>query len=284
MRCFAFMLSLLLLPVLSWGQDDREAVDNALAARLQRDGVRHETRRALVWVEKDSLTDQEITDFLRFIDPGIGAIEKYLGVTFASCGYKSDKVEYYISPTAGMSRASFEYKPQVFMSSRHVKAKSSGYLHETAHVLSRWSKNALWIMEGLATHVDTIVKKQLGDGSINIFNLEELPTHRKAAQIIQTPAGRDVLPLMGMDGSPITMTDAQKEIFRPLFDDRRAVTAPAFYNLSESFVTFVIEKLGMAKMREIASAPSPRAAIRRLSGRTMDQWKADWLKMLRKSA
>jgi hypothetical protein len=50
--------------------------------------------------------------------------------------------------------------------------------------------------------------------------------------------------------------------------------------MSQSFSKFLVEKLGLARVVALVSSRDPEGALRRLSGRSVDDWKADWLRTL----
>ncbi len=54
-----------------------------------------------MWVEKGSLTEQEVKEFAALVNQGIVNIEKYTGIKFDKKNYQAEKVEYFISSNAG---------------------------------------------------------------------------------------------------------------------------------------------------------------------------------------
>jgi hypothetical protein len=64
-----------------------------------------------------------------------------------------------------------------------------------------------------------------------------------------------------------------------MVEERRRVAAP-FYVMSQSFSKFLVEKLGLARVLALVSSRDPEADLRRLSGRAVEDWKADWLRTL----
>ena len=100
---------------IGFSQDDRVANDNAMTNELRKDGLKYETKRAIVWAEKDSLTEQELKEFATLANQGIVGIEKYTGIKFDKKHFKAEKIEYFISSKAGISHTSVEDKPFVYM-------------------------------------------------------------------------------------------------------------------------------------------------------------------------
>jgi hypothetical protein len=54
------------------------------------------------------------------------------------------------------------------------------------------------------------------------------------------------------------------------------VAAP-FYVLSQSFAKFLVGKLGLGRVIALVSSREPEAALARASGRSVEDWKAEWL-------
>lgn len=258
---------------------DFHANDDAQTEALRKDGVKYETKRAIVWAEKGSLTEQEAKEFAALANQGIVNIEKYTGIKFDKKYYKAEKVEYFISPNAGISRASTSDKPFIYMRSSMVKNKIAPYLHETTHVIARKNQKSLWLLEGFPDYVETYVAAHYGGYSNNTFNPEHKATDELARSLLNTEIGKKVLPLIGINGSPMTLSEEESQKFYLIFADRE-VAAPAFYNLSGSFVKFLVEKLGMKKMRKIFDATDTNAGILKITGKSVDEWKMDWLKYL----
>lgn len=278
------LAALLVFSTLSFAQSSTpaaqiHALDTAITARLRQTGVKHETRRALLWVEKDSLTQKEIEDFGALVNRGIKDIENYTGIKFDKKYYGTEKLEYFISSNSGISRGSTDSKPYIYLDSVRVKEKKVPYLHETAHKLAYKSMEALWLAEGYATYVQTYVVGQHGGYDFNPHNVEKADIDQLARDVLKTELGKKLLPLIGLDGIPAKMNAEEREMFRPIFEDRR-VAAKAFYNLSTSFVKFLIEKIGLKKLEKTFDSADTQANIRRITGRKVDDWKADWLNSL----
>jgi hypothetical protein len=57
------------------------------------------------------------------------------------------------------------------------------------------------------------------------------------------------------------------------------VAAP-FYVLSQSFAKFLVQRVGLGPLIGVVSSRDPEAALARASGRTVEDWKAEWLRTL----
>jgi hypothetical protein len=278
------LAALLVFSTLSFAQGNTpaaqiHALDTAITDRLRQTGVKHETERAILWVEKDSLTQKEIEDFGALVNQGIKGIENYTGIKFDKKYYGAEKLEYFISSNSGISRGSTDNKPYIYLDSVRVKEKKVPYLHETAHKLAYKSMEALWLAEGYATYVQTYVVGQNGGYDFNPHNVEKADIDQLARDVLKTELGKKLLPLVGLNGMPAKMNAEEREIFRPIFEDRR-VTAKAFYTLSTSFVKFLIEKIGLKKLEKTFHPADTQANIRRITGKKVDDWKAEWLNSL----
>lgn len=253
--------------------------DEGLTSELRKNGVKFETKRSIVWVEKGSLTEQEIKEFTALVNQGIIDIEKYTGIKFDKKNYQAEKVEYFISSNAGISRASIDNKPFIYMRSSMVKNKNAPYLHETTHVIAWKNKKTLWLGEGFPNHVETYVARHYGGYSKSIFNPENRDIDELARSLLKQEISQRILPLIGVNGSPLTLSEEESKKFSFIFEDRK-VAAPAFYNLSESFVKYLVEKVGIKKFRKIFEAQDTQAGILKITGKNVDGWKTDWLKSL----
>jgi hypothetical protein len=263
----------------SFSQIDRIANDNAIADELRKDGVKYETKRAVLWVEKGGLTEQEIKEFAALVNQGIFDVEKYTGIKFDKKYYQTEKMEYFINSKPGISRGSLERKPFIYLPLVRVKEKKAPYLHETAHKIAYKSIEALWLQEGYASFVQTAVAGRYGGYDASPFNPEKADIDQLARNLLKTEISKKMLPLIGLNGTPAKMNAEQKEIYRPIFEDRR-VTAAAFYNLSTSFVKFLVAELGIKKLQKAFESADTNAEILKITGKNVNDWKADWLKSL----
>ena len=280
---FFSLAAILIFAVGSFSQEKRIADDNAMTDQLRKEGVKYETKRAIVWTEKDSLTQAEIQEFGKLANQGIIDIEKYSGIKFDKKHFKANKIEYFLSSKAGISHISIESKPFIYIRPIRVKEKKTMYLHETTHIIAWKSLKSLWLQEGFPNYIQTYVSRHYGGYLGSPFNPEDKPIDELARNHLKEEISKKVLPLIGRNGTPydFNLTEEEWKIYSFILEDRQ-VAAPAFYNLSESFVKFIVEKVGMKKMRKILEPQDTRAAIEKVTGKNMDEWKTDWLKSLAK--
>jgi len=280
---FFSLATILIFAVCGFSQERRIADDNAMTDQLRKEGVRYETKRAIVWAEKDSLTQAEIEEFGKLANQGIIDIEKYSGIKFDKKHFKADKIEYFLSSKVDIAHASAEGKPYLYIRPIRVKQKKSMYLHETTHIIDWNSLKPMWLHEGFPNYIQTYVSRHYVGYHGSVFNPENKPIDEMARNHLKEEISKRVLPLIGRNGTPydFNVTEEEWKIYSFILEDRQ-VAAPAFYNLSESFVKFIVEKVGMKKMRKILEPQDTRAAIEKVTGKNMDEWKTDWLKSLAK--
>jgi hypothetical protein len=60
--------------------------------------------------------------------------------------------------------------------------------------------------------------------------------------------------------------------------------ARPFYVLSQSFVKYVVDGAGLAPLIRAAVDDDPLAALASATGRSVDQWKRDWLAAIARTA
>ena len=280
---FLSLTAVLIFSTVSFSQEDRLAVriaaDNAISDQLRQEGVKYETKRAILWVEKNGLTQKELEEFGALVNQGILDIEKYTGIKFDKKRYQADKLEYFINSKPGIARGIIASKPFIYLPLVRVKEKKAPYLHETAHKIAYKSLEALWMAEGFCSYVQTYVAKHYGGYNGTAHNPENTDVDQLAKNHLKTDAGKKLLSLIGLNGSPLKMNEEQREPYRPIFEDRR-ISARIFYNLSESFVKFLVAKIGLKKLIKIFDSADMRSNSMKITGKSVDDWKADWLKSL----
>jgi hypothetical protein len=150
-----------------------------------------------------------------------------------------------------------------------VHTDSAPYLHETVHVLVPSPNRSVWLTEGFASYVESYVSENIGGYDAHVFvKTGNRGVDAEAARWLSREAGRTVLPWVGTPGEPPEM-----------IEERRRVAAP-FYVLSQSFAKYLVAKLGLARVLTLISSRDPEDALFRLSGRSVEDWKADWLRTL----
>jgi hypothetical protein len=227
--------------------------------------VRVEKPHATLLYEQGSLTPAEASRFSGLLDKGVIDVESYLRPA-APGGLREGPIVYRVGPSL---RYSMTRGRTVSLMLERVRSDSAPYLHETVHVLVPSPNRSVWLSEGFASYVESYVSENMGGYDARVFTKTgNRGVDSEAARWLGREAGRTVLPWVGTPGAPPEMEE-----------QRRRVAAP-FYVMSQSFSKFLVEKLGLARVVALVSSRDPEGALRRLSGRRVDDWKADWLRTL----
>ena len=241
--------------------------------QLRNTGMRFKTDRAIIWVEKHSLSASQIRALAQRINQGIIDVEELLGIRY------NKPIEYYISSQIRVASALPKGKPYVYLPLVSVKQNSAPYVHETAHVLTLSGPRPLWLSEGIACYLETPINKQYENHNRSVFNPENKDIVDLAKNILNQDEGEMVLPLIGINQLPKDMSQQNKIIMSSIYQDRTDI-APAFYNLSHSFVKFLVDEYGIRKVLTIIRAENTEQAILENTGKTTSDLKKYWLKSL----
>jgi hypothetical protein len=237
----------------------------AFAARAA-EWTRLDTPRATLYYEESTLTPAQAARFSELVDKGIGDIESYLGPA-APDGLREGRIVYHVGQDLPYSMTRGR---NVSLMVERVRTDSAPYLHETVHVLVPSPNRSVWLSEGFASYVESYVSENVGGYDAHVFSKTgNKGVDGEASRWLSRDLGQSVLPFVGAPGEP-----------PDLVSERRRVAAP-FYVLSQSFSKFLVQRLGLAPVVQAVSSRDPEAALARLSGRTVEEWKADWLKSLR---
>ena len=151
-----------------------------------------------------------------------------------------------------------------------VRTDSAPYLHETVHVLVPSPNRSVWLSEGFASYVESYVSENIGGYDAHVFSKTGQPRGGHRGRALAGPRRRAHRAPVGGHARRAA-GDARGEAARG-----RAVLRP---------VPVLLEVPGReARPRARHQPSSPRAirkaAPRRLSGRSVEDWKADWLRTL----
>lgn len=227
--------------------------------------VQVEKPHATLLYEEGSLTPAEASRFSGLLDKGVADVESYLRPA-APDGLREGPIVYRVGPSLPYSMTRGR---TVSLMLERVRSDSAPYLHETVHVLVPSPNRSVWLSEGFASYVESHVSENIGGYDARVFTKTgNRGVDVEAARWLGREAGRTVLPWVGTPGEPPEMEE-----------ERRRVAAP-FYVMSQSFSKFLVEKLGLARVIALVSSRDPEAALSRLSGRSVEDWKADWLQAL----
>jgi hypothetical protein len=224
-----------------------------------------EMPRATLLYEEGSLTPAEASRFSGLLEKGVADVESYLRPA-APDGLREGHIVYRVGESLPYSMTRGR---TVSLMLERVRTDSAPYLHETVHVLVPSPNRSVWLSEGFASYVESYVSENIGGYDAHVFSKTgNGGVDREAARWLTREAGRTVLPWVGTPGEPPEM-----------LEERRRVAAP-FYVLSQSFAKFLVQRVGLGPVIGVVSSRDPEAALARVSGRTVEDWKADWLRTL----
>jgi hypothetical protein len=224
-----------------------------------------EKPRATLVYEESALTPPEASRFAGFLDQGVADVESYLRPA-APDGLREGRIVYRVGTSLPYSMTRGR---TVSLMVERVRTDSAPYLHETVHVLVPSPSHSVWLSEGFASYVESYVSENIGGYDAHVFSKTgNRGVDTEAARWLDREAGRTVLPWVGTPGEPPEM-----------LEERRRVAAP-FYVLSQSFSKYLVAKLGLARVIRLVSSRDPEGTLRSLSGRGVEDWKADWLRTL----
>ena len=222
------------------------------------------TRATLVY-EESALTPPEAARFANLLDQGIADVESYLRPA-APDGLREGRITYRVGADLPYSMTRGR---TVSLMVERVRTDSAPYLHETVHVLVPSPNRSVWLREGFASYVESYVSENIGGYDARVFaRTGNRGVDGEAARWLGGEAGRTVLPWVGTPGEPPEMVE-----------ERRRVAAP-FYVLSQSFSKFLVGKIGLGRVLTLVSSPDPEAVLLRVSGRSVSDWKAEWLGLI----
>ncbi|MGZ8469423.1 MAG: hypothetical protein ACXW61_08020 [Gemmatirosa sp.] len=249
------------------------AADDSVAAHVRRVATPIETPRARLWVEPGALTAEQARSFAAQFTVGVEAVERTLGRTLDRARYGTDRIEVFVADGVGASHVYGGYahmrhaKPWLYLDAARVRADAAPYLHETTHLVA-WRSGSHSLREGLASWVESTVSAR-GEGEHSqLFGVSDLASADELAhRALATPAGERALAAIGRPGPADAITAG-----RP---DERA----AYYVLSQSFARHLVERVGLPTTLQLMEADAADA-YGRLTGQSLDRWRASWLAAL----
>lgn len=250
--------------------------DDRIAAQMHAHGMHVDEPRVMLWYARGDLNANTAREFAQRLSSGVDEIETVVGTKYAQ------KIECFVSPDVEMSHAYMGKKPYFYVSPERVNAREVPYRHELTHIIAWWScDKALWLQEGFADYVSTEARRRFPhqpEYDTNVFNPENEDIDVVARRLADGRAATRVIPLIAVDAMPPSLKHWRA--FYAIFNDRE-ITAPAFYNLSQSFTRFAIKRVGLAKVEAACKMPKPSATIAKDAGVTMEKLRGEWLASLR---
>lgn len=243
------------------------ALLNGRASIEAQERTRYETDRAVVEFDAGTLTPAEMESFVRLVEQGIADLESLFGSSLPEARRRADPIRYVVTARA---RISMTFGRTVHLPLQRVQARAAPYLHETVHVLlPARCQDCLWLVEGLASYLESWVSENLGGYDAQVFSRAgDRGIHRAAAELLSGPEARAVLPFVGRRGAPPGLLSERRRVARP------------FYVLSHSFSKFLVERAGLDRLIGLFDDGDPIEAFARATGREAESWRRAWLEAL----
>lgn len=241
------------------------ATPSADAQEVNGNRVRYEMTRATILFEAGAFSPEAMGQFAVLVDRGVDDIDTLLNRT--GPGTKlGPRITFVVRNDVQISRS---FRQTVILPADRVRRQAAPYLHEATHILVPMLDECLWLSEGFASYVQSYVAERIGGYDGYVFswggnrNIERL-----ARRTLNSDLGRAALPYVGGAGVP-----------ENLFENRRDVAEP-LYVLAHSFVKYLVDHVGLDKVRALVQAANIVAASPGITGKSVEGWKADWLSML----
>ena len=223
---------------------------------------RHSGRRAELRYETLSLSPAQAREFTELAAQGLEAVESFLGLD-----RRGHMIRFEICDGLPLAAA---YGRTIRLPAHRVRSGTAPYLHEIVHALLPCRHAPPWFTEGLACYVECAVAKRGGGYDSHLFTANgNSGVDADAARWLDGARGRAVLRFVGARGLPPRIVQ-----------DRRGVAAP-FYVLSQSLVKFLAERAGVPALVRMARARRFGASLQRETGRSVQDWREEWLERLR---
>ena len=240
----------------------------AVGAQEVADGrVHYELPRATVTFESGQFSAEDMGRFAALADHGVADIDLLLHGESATAVRRESsappRILFVVSATQAMSQT---FGRRVMLPAERVRNNSAPYLHETTHALMPMRAECLWLSEGFASYVQSYVAEHIGGYDGIVFSRGgNANVDRLARRHLRSRGGEAALPYVGGLGEP-----------SGLFENRREVAEP-LYVMSHSFVKYLVERTSLDQVRRLALSTDVVSSAERLTGRTVESWKADWM-------
>jgi hypothetical protein len=265
---------------LNWAADDPTRI-----AYLHEHGVRVEGKDVIVWLPPEALTEPQRQELVDNLDRGVTALRALIGAhTWQRL--RDQKITYYISPERFIAHATG--RATVLMPLARLLEGRAPFLHESAHELLfpqpssapddpshvgtrvLLASRPVWLIEGMADYVAQTVAAETGFAEGDVFAVGGLAQADKTcAQRLQGPRGAEVLRSIGEAGAPAA-----------LYTTERQAVAPTFYACAQSFVKFLVARVGLQAMAELFPLIREGTVDERLAQLTQSSLpllRAEWL-------
>lgn len=224
-----------------------------------RNGVAVSVDHASLWFDSGALGPYQMDRFSKLVNRGIMTIEDHLGRSHRG----RQKIQYFISNRVDISHSTSR---SIFLPIDMVRDRTAPYLHETTHVLVPCDDCPMWFSEGLASYVQSYISEHAGGYDGGVFSQNgNRGINQEARRWLASDSGQAVAPYIGVSGEPPAINY-----------DRSNVAAP-FYVMAQSFVRFIVRRAGIEKVRLVFGADDFDAAMLSATGKSVAQWKEQWL-------
>jgi hypothetical protein len=266
------LLSVSLLVPAAAAAQDQAAADSFLASHVRATGERHATPRVVIWNAPGGFPDADVRAFAQDVARGLDAIERIVGRRFDTAHYAEDTIQIFIAGEVGPSHVYGGYaharhdRPYLFLDAAKVGAGQAPYLHELTHLVA-WRYASHSLREGLASYVE-LEASSMGWGlSSGLFGMTDAAAaEARARELLATPAAVNVAPHVGRGGpAPAAVTAT---------DNPRA--RGAYYVLSQSFVRFLVDRIGMHRVVRLYETAETDDAYVEVTGVPLETWQAEW--------
>jgi hypothetical protein len=227
--------------------------------------LRLESERATVEYTSGALGATEASAFARLAEDGVADVEALVSPGLPAWARRSGRIRFVVSDDAPISRT---YGRTVVLPIARVRDQRAPYLHETVHALVPARGDRTWLSEGLACYLESYVAEHRRGYDAHVFTRAgDRGIHAAARRVLESSAGKAVLPWVGATGSPPNLEEDRSGVARP------------FYVLSHSLAKHVVEAAGLAAVVRALVSSDPRAFAEE-TGQTGGVWQERWLKAL----
>ncbi len=227
------------------------------------------TERAVLVYDPGDLDEAQAQAFARLLDQGVKDVGTLVAPALPPGVPHPEHVRFVVSKRIGISRT---FRTTVLLPLERVRNHCAPYLHEIVHVLVPSGGDCTWLSEGLASYLESRVAETMGGYDAHVFTRAgNGGIHAAAGRVLRESGGRAVVSFVGGPGQP-----------PGLDEDRRGVAQP-FYVLAQSFVKYLADHAGLDGVVGAAADADPPAALARLTGRSTEAWRADWLAAIGKA-
>ncbi|MBK5256174.1 MAG: hypothetical protein JJE39_09100 [Vicinamibacteria bacterium] len=235
------------------------------AQEMNRNRVRYELTRATVLFTAGSFSPEEMGRFALLADRGVADIDTLLnhpgpGPTLGP------PITFVVRDRLSISRT---VRRTILLPADRVRRDAAPYLHEATHILVPMNQECLWLSEGFASYVQSYVAENIGGYDGYVFSWGgNRNIDRLARRTLNSDHGRTALPYVGAFDEPPDLFEKRREVAQPL------------YILAHSLVKFMVDRTSLEKVTTLVQSSDIAGSAERLTGKTIDAWKALWLNMV----